>query len=62
MRIFFEDIQISFGLDKCAVLKMKRGGQVDRTGRELPDDRQIGEVETSWNPTARPDTKQQNEG
>ena len=41
---------------------MKRGGQVDRTGKEHPDDRQIGEGETSWNPTARPDTKHQNEG
>ena len=41
---------------------MKRGGQVDRTGKEHPDDRQIGEVETSWNPTARPDTKHHNEG
>ena len=43
MRIFFEDVQISFGLDKCAVLEINRGGQVDSTGRELPNDRQIGQ-------------------
>ena len=53
---------MSFGLDKCAVLEMKRGRQVDSTGRELPDDQLIGEVEICWNPTARPDNKHQNEG
>ena len=27
-RIFSQDIKISFGLDKCAVLEMRRGRQV----------------------------------
>ena len=36
---------MSFGLDKCAILEMRRGRQVGRSGIELPDDRHIGEIE-----------------
>ena len=37
MRIFSEDICMKFGLDKCAVLKMKRGNKLNSTGIELSD-------------------------
>ena len=30
VRIFSQDIKMSFGLDKCAVLEMRRGRQVGR--------------------------------
>ena len=37
---------MSFGLDKCAILEMRRGRQVDSSGIiELPDDQHIGEIE-----------------
>jgi len=29
VRIFSQDIKMSFGLEKCAVLEMRRGRQVD---------------------------------
>ena len=45
VRIFSQDIKISFGLDKCAVLEMRRGRQVGSSGIELPDDQHIGEIE-----------------
>ncbi|XP_068749167.1 uncharacterized protein [Montipora capricornis] len=35
---------MSFGLDKCAVLEMRRGRQVGSSGIELPDDQHIGEI------------------
>ena len=35
-RIFSQDIKMSFGLDKCAVLEMRRGRQVGSSGIELP--------------------------
>ena len=35
VRIFFGDIQMSFGLEKCAVLERKRGRRVDGTGIEF---------------------------
>ena len=44
MRIFSEDIHMKFGLDKCAILEMKRGNKVNSTGIELPDKRKIGEA------------------
>ena len=33
------------GLDKCAVLEMRRGRQVSSSGINLPDDQHIGEIE-----------------
>ena len=36
---------VSFGLDKCAVLEMRRGRQVSSSGIELPDYQHIGEIE-----------------
>jgi hypothetical protein len=33
-----------FGLDKCAILEMRRGRQVDSSGIDLPDDQHIGEI------------------
>ena len=44
VRIFSEDIRMSFGLEKCAVLEMRRGRKVDSSGIDLPDDQHIGEV------------------
>ena len=43
VRIFSQDIKMSFGLEKCAVLEMRRGRRVDRSGINLPDDQHIGE-------------------
>ena len=45
VRIFSQDISMSFGLDKCAVLEMRRGRQVCSSGIELPEDHHIGEIE-----------------
>ena len=45
VRIFSQDIKMSFGLGKCAVLEMRRGRQVGSSGIELPDDQHIGEIE-----------------
>ena len=36
---------MSFGLDKCEVLEMRRGRQVGSSGIDLPDDQHIREVE-----------------
>ena len=35
---------MSFELEKCAVLEMRRGRQVDSSGIDLPDDQHIGEI------------------
>ena len=35
---------MSFGLEKCAVLEIRRGRQVDSSGIGLPDDQHIGEI------------------
>ena len=45
VRIFLQDIKMSFGLDKCGVLEMRRGRQVGSSGIELPDDQHTGEIE-----------------
>ena len=45
VRIFSQDIKMSFGLDKCAVLEMRRGRQGGSSEIELPDDQHIGEIE-----------------
>ena len=44
VRIFSEDVGMVFGLDKCAVLVMKRGKMVRIEGIELPDRKGIREV------------------
>ena len=36
VRIFSQDIKMSFGLDKYSVLEMRRGRQVGSSGIELP--------------------------
>ena len=36
---------MSFGLNKCAVLEMRRGRQVGSSGIERPDDQHLGEIE-----------------
>ena len=36
--IFWQDIRMSFGLDKCKVLEMRRGRQLGSSGIDLPDD------------------------
>ena len=45
VRIFSQDIKMSFGLDKCAVLEIRRGRQGGSSEIELPDDQHIGEIE-----------------
>ena len=35
---------MSFGLETCAVLEMRRGRKVDSSGIDLPDDQYTGEV------------------
>ena len=46
VRIFSQDMKMSFGLEKCAVLEMRIGRQVDMysSGINLPDDKHIGEI------------------
>ena len=45
VRIFSEDIQMQFGINKCAILIMKRGKYVHSEGNKLPHDQKIKEVE-----------------
>ncbi|XP_068703960.1 uncharacterized protein [Montipora foliosa] len=45
VRIFSQDIKMSFGLDKCAVLEIRREREVGSRGIELPVDQHIGEIE-----------------
>ena len=45
VRIFSQDIRMSFGLDKCEALEMRRGRQVGSNGIDLPNDQHIREVE-----------------
>ena len=45
VRIFSQDVKMSFGLDKCAVLEMRRGRQVRSSGIELHHDQHIREIE-----------------
>ena len=47
VRIFSSDIGMQFGIDKCAVLVMKRGKLVLCDGIEMPDGNSIREVEES---------------
>ena len=43
--VYSQDIGMSFGLDKCAVLEMKRGRMVGSKGIYLPDGEKMKEVE-----------------
>ena len=45
VRIFSEDIGMSFGLEKCAFLKIRRGRKVDSSETDLTHDQHIREVE-----------------
>ena len=45
VRIFSQDIKMSFGLEKCDILEIRRGRQVGSSGIDLPDDQHIGEIE-----------------
>ena len=41
LRIFSRDIGVQFGIEKCAVLFLKRGKLVESDGIQLPDDNEI---------------------
>ena len=41
VRIFSHDIGMQFGIEKCAVLVLKRGKVVESSGIQLPDDNEI---------------------
>ena len=41
VRIFSDDIGTEFGLDKCAVIIIKRGKQIEADGVRLPDEKKI---------------------
>ena len=45
VRVFLQDIRMSFGLDKCAILEMRRGRHVGSSGIDLPDNQHIKEIE-----------------
>ena len=49
---------MSFGLEKCVVLEMRRGRQVDSSGIDLTDDQHIGEtgrrLQIFWHLTVGP--------
>ena len=61
-----DDIEMSFGLDKFAVLEIKKGRNLNNTGIGLQDNQQIysedRRMQISWNSTARLDIKHQDEG
>ena len=44
MRIFYDDVGMVFGLDKCAVLVLKSGKMARTYGIELPDGKHMREV------------------
>ena len=47
VRIFYEDIQMSFGLDNFSGMEMKRGQKINSMAIELHDDQHIDEEEMS---------------
>ena len=66
VRIFSQDIKMSFGQDKCAILEMRRGRKVSSSRIDLTDDQHIGGnrgrgLQISWYFTDRPDSQQQDE-
>ena len=48
VRIFSKNIRMSYGLDKCAVLEMKRGRKKHSSGVELRSGASMREVEDVW--------------
>ena len=44
-RIFSEDIGMQFGIEKCAILVIKKGKIVKSDGIELPNDKVIKSLE-----------------
>ena len=40
-RIFSEDIGMQFGIEKCAILVIKKGKIVKSDGIELPNDKEL---------------------
>ena len=50
-----------FGIDKCAVLEMKRGRQVGSSGIYLPDDQHIGGLQIPWHLKVGPDSQHQDD-
>ena len=45
VHVYSEDIGMSFGLDKCAVLELKRGRIVKSEGIDLPDGEKMKEID-----------------
>ena len=41
VRVFSEDIEMEFGIEKCAMLLMEKGKTVKSVGVELPDGKVI---------------------
>ena len=44
VQVFFRDIGMEFGIDKCAVLLLKYGVRIDCEDIVLPDDQVMGEI------------------
>ena len=44
VQVFFRDIGMEFGIDKCAVLLLKYGVRTDCEDIVLPDDQVMGEI------------------
>ena len=44
VRIFSDDVGMVFGLDKCAVLVLKRGKMIQTEGIESPDGKHMREL------------------
>ena len=61
VRIFLQDIKMLFGIEKCAVLEMRRGRQVGSSGIELPDHQHIGGLQIPWHLKIGPDSQHQDE-
>ena len=45
VRVFSRDIRMEFGLDKCAMVEVKAGREVECEGIDLPDGQRIKEVD-----------------
>ena len=45
VRVFSEDIEMEFGIEKCAMLLMEKGKTVKSVGVELPDGKVIKSLE-----------------
>ena len=45
VRIFISDIGMTFGIEKCAMVEMKRGKLIDSDGLDLPEGEKIGSLQ-----------------